>query len=216
MIALAWPIGLLQLSYIVDNPWSVALNRAERAGILLARECLAKAIQGGRPVSLCGYGMGARVVYYCCVELWELGCFGLIDSVFLAGAPVVVEISSYSTTNNILNPEKENDKNIIGSGGSSKAEGDGKNQPTASPLSSGWTKMRQVCAGRVVNGYSKNDWLLRFLFRGLVGGQMLAGLGPVCDDNLAIENIDLSDLVAGHLKYKEALPEILKQFKVQD
>ncbi|PQE04841.1 DUF726 domain-containing protein [Rutstroemia sp. NJR-2017a BBW] len=48
-----WPIGLLKVSKIIDNPFSVAKNRADKAGLVLADALINKA-QGERPVTLIG------------------------------------------------------------------------------------------------------------------------------------------------------------------
>ncbi|CAD7062849.1 unnamed protein product [Tilletia caries] len=43
--ALAWPLWLLKLGYLIDNPWSNALDRAKAAGLILA-DVLAKRQRG--------------------------------------------------------------------------------------------------------------------------------------------------------------------------
>ncbi|KAK3074843.1 hypothetical protein LTR53_002362 [Teratosphaeriaceae sp. CCFEE 6253] len=81
-----WPLGLLKISRIIDNPWSVATYRAQKAGEVLADALINKA-QGERPVTLVGYSLGARVIYTCLNVLAERKAFGLIESVVLIGAP---------------------------------------------------------------------------------------------------------------------------------
>ena len=65
------------------------------------------------------------------------------------------------------------------------------------------SKDMQVCrvvGGRVVNGYSRSDWLLRFLYRTMSVQMTIAGIGPVrpkdCNN---IVNIDLSHIVSATL-----------------
>lgn len=75
-----WPITLLKVSKIVDNPFSVAKNRADKAGLVLADALINKA-QGERPVTLIGYSLGARLIYSCLMSLAERRAFGLVESV---------------------------------------------------------------------------------------------------------------------------------------
>ncbi|KAK6438372.1 hypothetical protein LTR95_005423 [Oleoguttula sp. CCFEE 5521] len=86
LLAGLWPLGLLKVSRIVDNPWSVASHRATRAGEVLADAIINKA-QGERPVTLIGYSLGARVIYTCLQRLAERKAFGLVEQVVFMGAP---------------------------------------------------------------------------------------------------------------------------------
>jgi hypothetical protein len=81
-----WPIALLRVSKIVDNPFSVAKNRADKAGLILADALINKA-QGERPVTLTGYSLGARLIYSCLLNLAERRAFGLVESAVLMGTP---------------------------------------------------------------------------------------------------------------------------------
>ena len=62
--AVAWPAGLLGLASVIDNPWGVCCRRSAQVGKQLA-EVLLSRVQGQRPVTLVGYSVGARVIYYC-------------------------------------------------------------------------------------------------------------------------------------------------------
>ena len=53
---------------MIDHAWAVALNRAQKAGILLAH-ILMSGGHGERPVTLIGYSMGARLIFHCLLEL---------------------------------------------------------------------------------------------------------------------------------------------------
>ncbi|KAK4903223.1 hypothetical protein LTR27_000151 [Elasticomyces elasticus] len=86
LMAGLWPLGLLKVSRIIDNPWSVANYRAQKAGEVLADALINKA-QGERPVTLVGYSLGAKVIYTCLKVLAERKAFGLVESVVLIGAP---------------------------------------------------------------------------------------------------------------------------------
>ncbi|KAL5594346.1 uncharacterized protein BROUX77_007693 [Berkeleyomyces rouxiae] len=81
-----WPSGLERMSKIVDNPWTVGMVRADKVGLVLA-DIIQRKLQGGRPISLVGYGLGARSIYTCLMALAERRQFGLIDSALLVGCP---------------------------------------------------------------------------------------------------------------------------------
>ncbi|KAF2220993.1 hypothetical protein BDZ85DRAFT_297688 [Elsinoe ampelina] len=86
LTAALWPLALLRVSRVIDNPFSVAKSRADKAGEVLADAIINKA-QGERPVTLVGYSLGARVVYICLKKMAERGAFGLVEDVVLLGAP---------------------------------------------------------------------------------------------------------------------------------
>jgi hypothetical protein len=73
-----------------------------------------------------------------------------------------------------------------------------------------YLKARSVVSGRFVNGYSKNDWILGYLFRATSGGIMrVSGLGPI-EGIPGLENVDLTETVNGHMDYRAAMPRILR------
>ncbi|KAJ2902836.1 putative YSIRK family gram-positive signal peptide [Zalerion maritima] len=71
----------------LDNPFSRAKNRSDKAGKVLA-DALEARVQGQRPVTLIGFSLGARVVANCLKQLAEKNVFGVIEDVILIGAPV--------------------------------------------------------------------------------------------------------------------------------
>lgn len=152
-----WPLGLVKAASVLDNPFSVAVARADKAGKVMARALIDK-VQGERPVTLLGYSIGARVVYSCLVELADQHAFGLVESVILMGTPAPSD-------------------------------------------SLAWRKIRSVVTGRVVNVYSKEDYILGFLYRSTKLQIGVAGLEEVKDVH-GVENVDMSALVPGHDKYK--------------
>ncbi|EAT92080.2 hypothetical protein SNOG_00585 [Parastagonospora nodorum SN15] len=81
-----WPLGLIKVASVLDNPFSVALARADKAGKVLAH-ALIDGVQGKRPVTLIGFSVGARVIHACLIELAEQHAFGLVESVVLMGTP---------------------------------------------------------------------------------------------------------------------------------
>ncbi|KAK3336490.1 hypothetical protein B0T19DRAFT_40306 [Cercophora scortea] len=82
-----WPAYLVSAATSIDNPFSLARNRSEKAGEILA-DALINRVQGERPVTLIGYSLGARVIYACLRSLAARRAFGLVDTVVFIGAPV--------------------------------------------------------------------------------------------------------------------------------
>ncbi|KAG5644092.1 hypothetical protein DXG03_009111 [Asterophora parasitica] len=167
MTALQWPIILTKLGYLIDNPWNNALDRARGAGRVLA-DVLMQRHLGVRPITLIGFSLGARVIFYALLELAKHKAFGVVQDVFLLGA-------------------------------------------TLTASSKSWCEVRSVVSGRFVNAYSRNDWVLNYLFRATSGGVgTVAGLRPVTDVP-GLENVDVTDKIAGHMSYRAFMPLILDQ-----
>lgn len=167
--ALAWPATLIAATDFIDSKWSIAIDRSDKAGKLLA-EVLLKGLQGNRPVTLVGFSLGARVVYKC---LQTLATYedneGIIERVVLLGAPV-----------------------------SAKGEQ--------------WDIARKMVAGRFVNVYSTNDWILGVAFRASLLTQGLAGIQPI--DSPGIENIDATDYIDRHSSYLWTTRHIMEQLEL--
>ena len=72
---------------LIENAWTVALDRADKGGKLLAA-CLMAGGAGGRPVTLIAHSVGARLVFSALLELCRCGARGLVHEVLLLGAPV--------------------------------------------------------------------------------------------------------------------------------
>lgn len=171
LTAALWPLGLLKVSRIIDNPFSVAKGRADKAGEVLA-DALINRAQGERPVSLIGYSLGARVIYSCLKTLAQRKAFGLVESVVLLGAPT---------------PSTAAD----------------------------WRLIRSVVAGRVVNVYSTSDYILAFLYRSSSIQYGIAGIQPITGVS-GVQNVDVSDLVSGHLNYRYLTGTILRKIGFED
>lgn len=166
MAAIQVPMVLSKLTYLLDNPWSVSLDRAWKGGKILA-ETLISGNMGVRPITLVGFSLGARLIYSCLIELAKRGGYGLIENVIILGCPITIK----------------NDQLGLA---------------------------RSVVSGRFVNGFSKRDWILGYLFRATGGGILsVAGLSPI-ESVYGIENIDCTDIVEGHMAYRKAIPKILK------
>ena len=73
---------------------------------------------------------------------------------------------------------------------------------------------RSVVSGRFVSGYSTKDWVLAYLFRATAGGFMaIMGISPV-EDVEGIENFDCTELVDGHMAYRQNMPKLLKKLGI--
>ncbi|KAJ3400020.1 hypothetical protein HDU80_007351 [Chytriomyces hyalinus] len=90
MAGLAGPLWALKLTYMVDNPWGNGLTKAKKAGRILADTLLLR-VQGNRPVTLVGFSLGARVIYYCLLELASRGeaAYSIVEEAYLFGCPVM-------------------------------------------------------------------------------------------------------------------------------
>ncbi|KAK8029300.1 hypothetical protein PG991_006356 [Apiospora marii] len=99
--ALTLPYGLAKASRVIDNPFSVAKSRSDKAGAVLA-DALIHKVQGERPVTLIGYSMGSRVIYACLNELANRKAFGLVESVCLIGAPVPSDTVSWRRIRSVV------------------------------------------------------------------------------------------------------------------
>ncbi|QPG75256.1 hypothetical protein FOA43_002606 [Brettanomyces nanus] len=164
MGAIQLPMWLSKLSYLLDNPWSVSLNRAETSGLILA-DTLRRSKLGVRPITLVGFSIGAKVVYTCLLDLARTGDYGIIENVYIFGAPVMIDNDSVALA-------------------------------------------RSIVSGRFVNGYSKQDWILGYLFRAASGGlRSVAGLSPID----GVENVDCTSMVKGHMDYRKVMPKLLRK-----
>ncbi|KZF26163.1 DUF726-domain-containing protein [Xylona heveae TC161] len=94
MASLQLPIVLTKLSYLIDNPWTVSLDRANAAGLILADSLIDRNL-GVRPITLVGFSLGARVIFSCLRELASRGAYGLIQNVYLFGSPIVAKRDEY-------------------------------------------------------------------------------------------------------------------------
>lgn len=74
-----------------------------------------------------------------------------------------------------------------------------------------WIEARGVVSGRFVNAYATTDWVLNYLFRATSGGlNTVAGLRPI-KNVPGVENIDVTDKIAGHMSYRTFMPLILDE-----
>ena len=171
LAAAMWPMALMKVARVVDNPFSVAKSRADKAGEVLA-DALINRAQGERPVTLIGYSLGARVIYTCLMSLAKRKEYGLIENAVLIGSPTPSDTSD-------------------------------------------WRVLRSAVAGRLVNVYSVNDYVLGFMYRtsaiqyGVAGLQKIEGLS-------AVENFDVSEDVSSHQRYRYLIGALLKKIGFED
>lgn len=99
--AVMWPVALLKIARVVDNPFSIAKRRSEKAGRVLA-DAIVNRAQGERPVTLVGYSLGARVIYTCLLSLAERGMFGLVENVVVMGAPVPADADEWRRIRSVV------------------------------------------------------------------------------------------------------------------
>jgi Protein of unknown function (DUF726) len=119
-------------------------------------------------MTLIGFSLGARVIFYALKELARQKAFGIVQDVFLLGTTLTASTHT-------------------------------------------WCETRSVVSGRYVNAYAKNDWVLNYLFRATSGGlNTVAGLRPILDVP-GLENVDVTDKIAGHMSYRTFMPLILDQ-----
>lgn len=101
MSAIQLPMALSKLSYILDNPWNVSLDRAWKAGKILA-DTLISGNLGVRPVTLVGFSLGSRLIYSCLIELANRGGYGLIENVILLGNPMTVKYDQITLARSVV------------------------------------------------------------------------------------------------------------------
>lgn len=171
MSAVQIPMVISKLSYILDNPWSVSLDRAWKAGLVLADTLIERNL-GARPITLVGFSLGSRVIYSCLLELAKRGAYGLVEKVILFGSPFLISLEDLVLA-------------------------------------------KSVCSGQFVNGYSKKDWILGYLYRATSGGLgRVAGLSPIQGID-GIDNFDCTEYVKGHMEYRKEMPKLLKLLDFQ-
>ncbi|XP_060871596.1 transmembrane and coiled-coil domain-containing protein 4-like [Metopolophium dirhodum] len=102
MAAIAWPAGILGLASVIDNPWGVCCRRSAQVGKQLAETLLTHS-HGNRPVTLIGYSLGARVIYYCLREMSQREkCQGIVQDAILIGTPCTRNSSDWNKITEIV------------------------------------------------------------------------------------------------------------------
>lgn len=172
LAAVELPKSILDLADAIDNVWALVMNAADAAGKILAESLLARD-HGLRPVTLIGFGMGARMIISCLKELGKTPdeCCGIVENAVLLGASVPVDKDD-------------------------------------------WASARRIVSGRLINGYSKNDWMLAIMYRYQGWALHCAGISSIEVDG--VENVDLSSLISGHFEYKDKIALVLDLLKLEE
>ncbi|KAJ3130856.1 hypothetical protein HK100_007336 [Physocladia obscura] len=103
MAGLTGPLWMMKLTYMVDNPWGNGLTKARKAGRILA-DTLLNRVQGNRPVTLVGFSLGARVIYYCLLELSSRGevAFNIVEEAYMFGTPVMATTKEWRAISSVV------------------------------------------------------------------------------------------------------------------
>lgn len=178
MAAWSLPSTVIGAYSWIDSPWSMAVNRAVKSGEALAN-VLEQRVVGSRPVTLVGFSLGARVVIEACLELEQRATAAAAED----------------GTDPADHPNMSIVQDVIVFGA-----------PVSGSLDL-WRRVRRVASGRVVNGYTIADFVLRFMYRTVNLAWCVAGLGPVgtsseqADKTLAtacgVDAVGEPDLMAG-------------------
>mmetsp|Transcript_7058 Transcript_7058/g.12658 ORF Transcript_7058/g.12658 Transcript_7058/m.12658 type:complete len:921 (-) Transcript_7058:126-2888(-) len=218
MATVALPVTILGYAGAIDGPWTMATIRADKAGKELARSLLSS--EDRHPVTLVGYSNGGRVIFSCLQTLaryqeeWENNRDKSNEK---PSTPIVSTEDTEAPVQRDRTSSKlfEDDENC-------------KFKFTREPASviedaiiigapcfinrAHWTACRQVVGGRLINCYSKKDWILSVLFQyKSKSGIMRATCGTSPVKGVAgVENYDISYIVSSHNMYCGKVPEILK------
>jgi hypothetical protein len=215
LAAVVWPSYLLSAADMIDGDWTLAVERADEAGKLLAKTLLFSRA-GRRPVTLVGYSFGARIIYSCLKELaryqeeWET-YQELQEEKETGGQVDEARLARYQHKMKGMREPASVVEDAVLMG-----------LPNHLSLAS-WRACRQIVPGRLVNCYSSRDLILSLMFQAkrFSGGSFSAGMGsilkPVCGTcpvlEPGIENIDCSDLIGGHGDYCFETRKILDRIR---
>ena len=186
--AIALPYGLVKAANMIDGTWTLAIERADLAGIELARRLL-ESKAGHRPVVLVGFSMGARTVYSCLKEL--------------ARHQQIWEEERKAKANDKKQTQLREPASIV-------EDAIMMGLPNHLSLQS-WESCRSIVAGRLVNCYSGNDLILSLMFQ----LKRLNGVfKTVCGTNSVnvpgVENYDVSNFISAHSDYCRMTGRILR------
>lgn len=155
---------------------------------------------GSRPVILIGYSMGARLIFSC--------------------------LSSLANAQEEWEDQQNDDSGGgLGQGGPREAR---KPNPAAgiihtvvmlgAPVTvdkAAWRRARSVVSDRLVNCYSRKDWMLGLIYR--YQKMTLSASGYSGDVKVpGVENIDVSRIIGGHQEYSTKIQECLHLVGLDD
>jgi hypothetical protein len=77
-----------------------------------------------------------------------------------------------------------------------------------------WRIAARAVSGKIYNCYSRNDQILKLLYRGASGMMSLPiGAYPIASKSRKVRNLDFSEVVNRHNEWKQVLPEILSRIE---
>ncbi|KAL1529917.1 hypothetical protein AB1Y20_000845 [Prymnesium parvum] len=107
MAACALPAYIIKACDILDQPWAVAYERANKAGQLLCDVLISRA-HGSRPVILVGFGLGASLIFECLqhmarkAEAGDESAVGIVQHVVFMGLPAGCEATKWSRLKRVV------------------------------------------------------------------------------------------------------------------
>ena len=209
--AVALPYGLVRAANMIDGTWTLAIERADLAGIELARSLL-ESQAGHRPVVLVGFSMGARTVYSCLKELarqqevWE----NHQEELAREEAANKRDRRKFKSRLKRDQNKKKDQVQFLREPASIVEDAILMGLPNHLSLNS-FEACRRIVAGRLVNCYSQNDLILSLMFQfHRLSGALRAVCGTSPVHVRGIENYDVSALVSAHSDYCNMLGHILR------
>jgi hypothetical protein len=204
----------LLASTALDNPFAMALKKADKAAVLLAESLATGAVAGARPTTLVAAGVGGHMTM---TALESLARGTALDALAREGSQQTGSASSSASP-------------------SASSSQPSKSPPTLPPAlalrdavetvvflgapiatnARTWNLIRALVPGRIVNVYSRHDWVSRYVFRTLVStSSQLAACAPVLVDG--VENIDASAIVDTHVAWqsRDIVDKILKIIDIE-
>ncbi|KAJ9092316.1 hypothetical protein QFC19_008750 [Naganishia cerealis] len=185
--AVALPMSVYNMASLgLDNTWVQSQDKAIKAGRLLG-EVLENRVQGQRPVVLIGSSLGALTVLHALLYLSSRA-----NKSSPTALPQIVDSAFLISL------------------------------PSA-PSSEEWQACRQVVARRLVNAWCEKDLVLAGIVRlhevfsravTLQNGVYVAGLRAVKQPG--VEDVDLSDVIEGHLDLQRQMGEVLRVIRIDE
>jgi len=216
MAAVFVPSLILSLSNIIDEKWTLATERADEAGVLLAQSLL-NSTAGHRPVSLIGFSFGGRMIISCLKELarnqviWERHR-EMKETNVMSGSTLSKAASFRKSLSSMSIKQNEAKEVEFSREPASIVEDVVIMGTVASVNASTWVNTRSVVSGRIVNCYSTKDMILALMYRSknLTTTVLNPPVGISSVKAPGVENYDVSHLVSGHGEYAVAVREILQ------
>ncbi|CAG8787056.1 42459_t:CDS:2 [Gigaspora margarita] len=210
--ALMLPAALMKAGDLIDNPWALGVDRARKAGLVLA-DVLMERIQGKRPTVLFKMnGMFSATLE--CRQYLE-GQLNLFKNkfaylkIFMTSEEKSIgySLGALVIWNCLQELKKRQQYGLIDSVVLIGA-------PISSKPISKWEGVSGVVSRRFVNAYATNDIVLGVIYRMHSLDLNVAGLSPVNCPN--VENFDVTEYTSGHLGYREpeTLTNILKKIQL--